>query len=205
MTQTLFEADPITIPWWKTISSIDSGYIFIAGPTCSGKTTLSNILKTHFEERGIEVTIIRQDDYYKDIKDIPWSYKGYLTDIKDAFYLEEMASDFKEYIAQGFAEIPVYDTNLHRRVSSKTITKKPITIVEGLHVISTFYGTLDSFYIYMDIPTKVCAVLRAEREEKEKHIGIDESICHFIECIEPFYDDEVFSQKKYEGLLIYTP
>ena len=205
MTSSVLEREVETKPWYECIEDINSGVIFIAGPTCSGKTTLSFTLKSYFEQRHIGVTIIKQDDYYKDIRDIPWSYKGYLTDVKDAFYLSDMVDDFKKYLKNGKAEIPVYDMIAHKRVSQQYITKSPITIVEGLHTIATFYGLIDAVYLYMDVPTKTCAELRAERDWKNDHIKKDDSIIHFIECIGPFYEEEVFSQKYLNGVISFVP
>ena len=205
MNSIVLEREVKTDPCMDAVENIESGFIFIAGPTCSGKTTLAYTLKGFYEQKDIGVTVISQEDYYKDWKNIPWSYKGYLTDVRDAFYMDEFVRDFKKYLKDGKADIPLFDMQVHKRISKQYIKRTPITIVEGLHVISTFYGMVDALYLYMDVPIKRCAELRANRDQKFERMKRDDSIFHFIECIEPFYDDQVFPQKDYEGVLIFTP
>ena len=67
----------------KRLEKANWGYILIAGPICSGKTTLSRMLENFFWERYISVTTIREEDYLRPLEDIPHDANGYLIDCFD--------------------------------------------------------------------------------------------------------------------------
>ena len=188
----------------KSIADLDTGFIFIAGPTCSGKTTLAYRLKYYFEYRFETVTVIKQDDYLKDLRDMPRSQRGYFTDSMDAFYVEEMKRDFDLYIKNGKAEIPMYDLASNSRFSAKQyIVKSQITIVEGLHTISLFHGMKNSVYIYLDTPINECLKRRIMRDRISYRIPEDRVKKHFQDCIMPSYEEEILPQRKLHGVIIY--
>lgn len=68
----------------KYLLSHDTVNVVIAGTTCSGKTTLANEIRNHFSDR-YSVTLVAQDDYFKNLPDIPRIREGYLTDSIEAF------------------------------------------------------------------------------------------------------------------------
>lgn len=105
--------------------------IFISGMSCSGKTTLARNL----EEVAAGAAIIHQDDYFKNLNDLP-RYNGYVScDGLDAFRLERFIKDANSIM--GFASIkgPLYDISNNRVVEDYAVYKKPefIRIYEGLH------------------------------------------------------------------------
>ena len=192
-------------PFRETLEDMVSGYIFIAGPTCSGKTTLSHTLENYFWEKFHTVNIIKEDDYFKDIYDMPRNSKGYLTDSKEAFYLNELHDDVMKYIKNGRVELPMYDIAMNRRLGVKQyITKSNITIVEGLHTISLFYGLLDSVYIYMDTSLEVCLERRIRRDRTKYHIPEQKVRDHFYDCILPSYEKDIRPQREYDEVILYT-
>lgn len=105
--------------------------IIISGMSCSGKTTLARNL----EEVAAGAATIHQDDYFKNLNDLP-RYNGYVScDGLDAFRLKRFIDDANSIM--GFASIkgPLYDISNNRVVEDYAVYKKPefIRIYEGLH------------------------------------------------------------------------
>ena len=197
------EREAATKPFRNVLDEMNSGFIFIAGPTCSGKTTLSHTLENYFWDKHYSVNIIREDDYFKDLKNMPRSRKGYMTDSMDAFHTDEMKEDVKSYIKNGRVELPIYDVAKNKRIVSKQyIVKSNVTIVEGLHVISLFHGKIDGIFIYMDTPIDVCLERRLKRDTMLYHIPRARIEEHFKDCIMPSYEKEILPQSKKHGVIL---
>ena len=189
----------------ERLNSPDYSYIFIAGPTCSGKTTLSRFLEHFFWEKNTSVTVIREDDYFKNIEDIPRGPRGYLTDCKEAFHIAELQEDFKSYVENKKAALPMYDVATNKRLPSKQyVLKNDITIVEGLHTISLFHGLKESLFIYVDTPIDVCLKRRIERDKLKFRIPEERVIQHFNDCIMPSYEKEILPQRKMHDVILYN-
>ena len=94
--------------------------IIISGMTCSGKTTLSNMIKEEFDD----TCIFREDDYMKDLKDIPHTRQYYLMDLPSAYHLDEFKNDVNKLLIVGNVSYPVYDVRNNRRVNKDKTIKK---------------------------------------------------------------------------------
>ena len=189
----------------EAMGQVDMGFILIAGPTCSGKTELSHILENYFWARENSVTIIREDDYRKDLQYIPRNEKGRLTDSKNAFYTKEMVEDFKKYLKNGRAEIPIYDDSARQRIAAKQyILKSNITIIEGLHVISLFYDLIDAMSIYLNTPIEECLSRKIRRDSISRHISREQVEKHFECCIMPSYRKDILPQSRYHGVILHS-
>ncbi len=174
--------------------------VYIAGPTCSGKTTLAEKIKAHFKRRA-SVTIIHQDDYFKDLKDIPHGPGGYYMDSKKAFYIDELKKDFKSLLAGNNVRVPHYDIGLNRRIGLRPIiTKGCINIVEGLHAIDIFKDDKDGVFFYMNDSIETCLSRRVSRDTKA--IGVSEKRVkeYFEECIKPMYEKYILPQYHLMGI-----
>ena len=69
--------------------------VVISGITCSGKSTLASLICKRYSEAPYEdaVSIIPQDEYFKDFKDVPKSRFGSLIDSIDAV-VEKLSISF---------------------------------------------------------------------------------------------------------------
>ncbi|MDO4541406.1 MAG: hypothetical protein Q4C00_01065 [Bacillota bacterium] len=123
------------------IANIDNNrLILIAGPSSSGKTTLSHRLSVFFQINGIEPVTIAMDDYFVDRKYTPIDDDGEL-DFENINAIDlELFDDHLAKITRGETiEAPIFDFHLGRR-SDKTRTLKmrsnQILIVEGIHCLN---------------------------------------------------------------------
>ncbi len=122
-------------------------FIFIAGPSSSGKTTFARRLAIHLRAVGLKAHPISMDDYYRG-KEVPldlYGKKDYET--PDAFDIEKFNDDMKSLQEYGYAEIPKYDFATERRNSYRdlSIDESGVVIVEGIHGINpAFSKSVDS-------------------------------------------------------------
>ena len=108
--------------------------VIIAGQTCSGKTTLAKEIRDHFLDE-YSVAIISQDDYFKNLEDIPHSPGGYLTDSIDAFHVAEFRDDVYTLLKNSIVTMPNYDVATNTRINkNKIVSAGKINIFEDLRV-----------------------------------------------------------------------
>ena len=115
--------------------------IAIAGGSCSGKTTLAR----HLQRRlGMdEAMLIRQDDYYFDIRERAASGArdsgaGMPNfDVPEALDFALLADDLERLKSGQAVSLPNYDFTTHQRVSAtQPLAAKRFTIVEGLLLLN---------------------------------------------------------------------
>jgi len=170
--------------------------IIIAGATCSGKTTLADKLKAELSGE-FTVSIIRQDNYFKDIADIPRVRQGYLTDSINAFHTHEFKQDVEVLFSCGKTFIPRYDVSWNKRVAKDVcVTSSQINIFEGLHVISLLGGLENSLTVFLDTPLEVCMERRIARDTKLYGIPEQRIRENFSDCILPMYRSYIVPQKE---------
>ena len=112
--------------------------VVISGISCSGKSTLANTIYKRYKTNPYReiVSIIPQDEYFKDLNQIPRSSFGYLMDSMDAFCVDEYFHDILFLLQYDAVRIPQYDIANNRRTSKqKHIWNNDINVFEGLHTL----------------------------------------------------------------------
>ncbi|MCK5758347.1 MAG: nucleoside kinase [Clostridiales bacterium] len=136
-------------------------FVFIAGPSSSGKTTFARRLAIHLRAVGLKAHPISLDDYYKG-SEVPldiFGKKDYET--PDAFDIEKFSEDMKSLQEYGYAQIPEYDFTTESRKAYRdlSIDEKGVVIVEGIHGINPdFSNCVDrsrSFKLYISALTSI--------------------------------------------------
>ena len=174
--------------------------VYIAGPTCSGKTTLAERIKIFFQGRA-KVSVIHQDDYFKNLYKIPHGNGGYLMDSKEAFHKKKKKNDFSTLLSSGMVRVPYYDIKYNKRTGHRPATKKgQINIVEGLHAIDIFKDDAEGIFFYMNVPLETCLKRRIARDTRM--LGVSEKRVreYFEECIMPMYERDILPQYYLNGL-----
>ena len=110
--------------------------IGIAGGSASGKTSVAEILRDAYDGNN-SVTIIRQDDYYKDQSHMPFEER-LKTNYDHPFAFDnDLLIDQLNKLIEGYSiEKPTYDYANHTRSSvTETISPCDVIILEGLFVL----------------------------------------------------------------------
>lgn len=174
--------------------------ILISGCTCSGKTTLANSLSDHSKR---SCTVISQDNYFKNIEDIPITReKKLLFDSPNAFYMSEFSTDMDRLISEGKVLIPNYSVKANHRLSKDIeVLSSNINIFEGLHTIRTLRGFDNIFKIFLDTDIDLCLERRIERDKK---YGMSRELVeeYFWKCIYPMYKSYIENQKNLADYIV---
>lgn len=186
----------------KYLLSHNTVNVVIAGITCSGKTTLANDIRNHFSDR-YPVALVAQDDYFKNLPNIPRVREGYLTDSIEAFCTEEFKHDVQILFTNGVATMPRYDIATNTRISkSKIVRVGKINVFEGLHTIQLL-GELDnSIKIFVDTDIDICLKRRIARDTSK--FGVPEKRIreYWNDCVKPMCERFIFPQKENADIII---
>lgn len=176
--------------------------VVIAGQSCSGKTTLANQISEHFKDK-YSTTIICQDDYFKDLPDIPVVREGYLMDVPDAFCISELQHDVTFLLQYGTVNIPIYDIATNTRTNKrKFITSGQITIIEGLHTIHIFKNWTKCTKVYLDTTPDTCLKRRIARDTTFLDVSDSRVREYWNDCIQPMSERFIFNQKDFADIII---
>lgn len=173
--------------------------IIISGMTCSGKTTLANKIRDEFND----TTIIHEDDYMKDLKDMPHRGRYYLMDLPSAYHLQEFTNDANLLICTGKTLSPSYDVRNNQRLAKNNLLiRKSINVFEGLHTISTLSNLPNSIKVFMDIPPNICLLRRISRDLSMYNTKKEDIEKYFNEIIMSIYKTHIESQRDNADIVI---
>lgn len=182
---------------------MDTILIGIAGGTGSGKTTLADKLVDSFGSQ--EVTVIRQDNYYKRHDDMDYEQRAKLNyDHPNAF-----DSDlFYEHIValkQGKSvEIPVYDYTIHNR-SEETIliNPTPVIVLEGIMLfVEKVLCDLMDIKVFVDTDADVRILRRIVRDVKERGRSLESVIGQYLTTVKPMHEQFVEPSKRRADIIV---
>lgn len=182
---------------------MDTILIGIAGGTGSRKTTLADKLVDSFGSQ--EVTVIRQDNYYKRHDDMDYEQRAKLNyDHPNAF-----DSDlFYEHIValkQGKSvEIPVYDYTIHNR-SEETIliNPTPVIVLEGIMLfVEKVLCDLMDIKVFVDTDADVRILRRIVRDVKERGRSLESVIGQYLTTVKPMHEQFVEPSKRRADIIV---
>ena len=186
----------------KHLQSHSMVNIVIAGITCSGKTTLANAIREFFSDK-YAIAIVSQDDYFKNLPDIPRTREGYLTDSIDAFHTTEFKHDVQQLLQNGVVTMPRYDVATNTRIcKNKIVRVGKVNVFEGLHTIHLLKDLDDCINVFVDTEIETCLERRIARDTSK--FGVPEArIRHYWDdCIKPMCERFIFPQKVYADIII---
>jgi len=186
----------------KYLLSHETVNVVIAGITCSGKTTLANNIREYFSDKYV-VTIVAQDDYFKNLPDIPRVREGYLTDSIEAFWTAEFKQDVQKLLIDGVVTTPKYDIASNIRIcKNKIVREGTINIFEGLHTIRLL-GKLDNcIKIFVDTDIDICLKRRIARDTSTYGVPEERIRRYWDTCIKPMYEKWIRPQRENADIII---
>ena len=114
--------------------------ILICGPSSSGKTTTSMLIKQELSRKGVSSDVISLDDFFGGEATPPLNAKGEPDfEAVEALDLKKMESCFAEFVKTGKTKMPIFDFINHQRsdaVKSIDLPSDGVLIVEGLHALN---------------------------------------------------------------------
>lgn len=178
--------------------------IGIAGGTCSGKSSIANILIEAFRYTK-SINIIKEDDYYKDQSHLPMEERVKTNyDHPLAFDFDLMTEHIKKLINGESIEKPTYDYTVHNR-SDKTEIVHPsdVLIIEGLFALyNKEIRDIEDIKIFVDTPADVRFIRRLKRDVAERARTVDNITEQYLTTVKPMHDQFLEPTKQYADIII---
>jgi len=173
--------------------------VAIAGPSCSGKTTLARALAAR---PGAAATILPLDAYYRDFSGV--SHHDVEVDVPDAIDHALLVAHLRALACGETITRPLYDYATHsRQADGETVVPGEVVIVEGLFALYwKDVRDLLSHAVFVDATREVCLARRVARDVRER--GRDEaSIRHqFAHKVWPNYERYVLPTRDHATLVV---
>ncbi len=175
-------------------------FIFIAGGSCSGKTTLTKEIKKSLNQ----ASVVSMDDYFLDFDDpnLPKENGQISFDSPGSYHQFEMIEHLKKLNQSESILTPVYNLKYNQRTTEKKeVPSSDIVIIDGLFSINLGKElNLNKITIFVDAPLKTRLRRRVLRD---KGLAPEDVIIHHFLChIEPLYQKFVFPQMEFADLVI---
>ncbi|MDO4197402.1 MAG: uridine kinase [Erysipelotrichaceae bacterium] len=178
--------------------------IGIAGGSCSGKTSIANILCAYFETSN-SINIIREDDYYKDQSSKSMEERTKTNyDHPHAFDFDLMAEHLRMLVNNQSIEKPTYDYTVHNRSDvTEIVNPTDVIIIEGLFALYTpEIRDMEDIKIFVDTPADVRFIRRLKRDVKERNRSVDSITTQYLETVKPMHDQFIEPSKQYAHIII---
>lgn len=176
--------------------------IAIAGGSCSGKTTLAR----HLQHRlgAAEAMLIRQDDYYFDIRDRVEGDEIPNFDVPEALDFALLAENLQALKQGEGVQLPNYDFTTHQRIrATEPLEAKTFTIVEGLLLLNDpVIRQQADVSIYMRCPYETRFERRLARDVAER--GRTEEFVHhqFAQDVEPAHQKYIQPSAEHADIIV---
>lgn len=157
--------------------------IGIAGPSCSGKTTVARRLA---ELLPGQVTLFGLDAYYFDLSHLPLEERRKFNFDEPAALEDQLLAGHLSALSRGEAiRRPVYDFATHTRPQGQfeEVTPGDFLIVEGLFTLY-WPAVRDMFHLkaFLTAADPVCLERRKERDTRERGYTV-EYVVHLFDSI----------------------
>lgn len=177
--------------------------IGICGGTCSGKSTVSEKLKEHYKNLGVNK--INTDSYYKDHFDLSFKERSKINfDHPNSIDFELLVNDLNSLVNNKSIKEPVYSYKTHKRLkTTQTLKPKKIIILEGLHIFcnSELISLID-FGLFLDLDSHSRLSRRIKRDIKERGRTEVEVINRFNDMCEPMYQKFIYPSRTNANVII---
>jgi uridine kinase len=160
--------------------------IFLAGPSCSGKTFLAAQYKQRW---GNQAEVICIDDYYRDTGDEELEaelskYEGRFGsfDMPISYHLAELDAALQQLLGGHDIKVPVYDLpNSRRTIRTRTVQAgKRLYVIEGLYAFYLNQARVDgAVRTFVDAPFAVRLQRRLARDSG-RYPGVSDEMIAWV-------------------------
>ncbi len=182
--------------------------VVVAGPTCSGKSTLARILYREFAQIGLASSILQLDKYFLDHDDpnLPIDGEGHcLFDVPGSFHRREFISHVIELMSGHNIVSPEYSKKENRRLtrpdSGLLVVANQIIIAEGLFTLEFLRRLNPTIAVYVDVPVELSLDRRIARDMEKFKIPREKVVRFFNLRIAP-YLRRVTCQRAFANILV---
>lgn len=176
--------------------------IGVAGPSCSGKTSLARLLAQHLPD---PTAVFSFDSYYRDFAGLPTAAKARFNFDAPAALDSELLIHHLEELARGKSiERPIYRFDTHSRTAETELLEPGRHIVvEGLFALH--WEQLRRLYalsIFVRADEPLCLERRLARDVAERGRTRESVLSQYEEQVRPMAKRYVLPSQQYADLLI---
>lgn len=178
--------------------------IGIAGGSASGKSTISKRLQEEFQDVN-SVTIIRQDDYYKDQSHMAMEERVKTNyDHPFAFDNDLFLGHLKDLTEGKTIEKPIYDFVHHTRSGeTETIYPSDVIVIEGLFILEDeAIRNICDIRVFVDTDADTRFIRRLIRDVKKRGRTLESVIEQYTTTVKVMHNTFVEPSKKYADIII---
>src|SRR5438067_8048157 len=174
--------------------------IAIAGPSCSGKSTLARELAAI-----LPATIFTLDSYYHDLSHLPFAERVATNfDHPDSMDSALITNHIQALMNGEEILRPVYDFTTHTRTNrTEAMRSREFLIVEGLF---TLYWPelreLASLKVFMEASHRLCLPRRQARDIAERGRTIDSVQQQYAATVQPMTDQYINPTREFANLVL---
>ncbi len=176
----------------------------IAGGTASGKTTVAKKLKQLAEPFG-KVSMLRLDDYYKDLSHLSLSERKKVNfDHPDSYDFELILEHINDLLNGKSIEKPIYDFVLSvRSKETETIEPSDVIIIEGIMIFTDErLRNLFDMKIYVDTPDDIRFIRRLKRDIRDRGRSLESVVNQYLTTVRPMHHSFVEPSKRYADIIV---
>ena len=178
--------------------------IGISGGSASGKTSIARRIQESYSDSDA-VTIIKEDDYYKDQSFLPFEERLKTNyDHPNAFDHDLLIRHLDMLKKGEQIEKPTYDYVHHTRSDVTEIVKPTnVMVLEGLFVLenSAIRERLD-IKVFVDTPADIRFIRRLQRDMIERGRSMESVINQYCNTVRVMREEFIEPTKKYADIII---
>ena len=174
----------------------------VAGGTGSGKSTLTEWLKSRFCD---DLTVIRHDDYYKEQHSLTYEQRVTVNyDCPDAFDTDLLVEHLTALKAGREVDCPVYDYTVHDRSSEvRHLVPTPVIVLDGILILENpALCSLMDVKIFVDTDDDIRILRRIERDVLERDRSLTSIINQYRNTVKPMHDRYVQPSRQNADIVI---
>ncbi|GEM_PF-497391 len=177
--------------------------IGIAGPSCSGKTSLARNLCSALLPRG-RTLLFSLDAYYHDLRHLPsGAIQRHNFDSPDSLD-HPLLVDHLAKLKEGKAvRRPIYRYGEHKRVGQETVHPGDFVVVEGLYAL--YWEEVRALYslkIYLDLSEESALKRRLNRDHRERGATEEFTRFQFHHHVMPWYWSHIHPTRDFADLIL---
>ncbi len=179
--------------------------IGIAGGSASGKTSVAKKLLENQIEKVGSIALIRLDDYYKDLSNLPIEKRASTNfDHPESIDFELLKTHLQTLKNGKQINKPIYDFTIHNRKQETEVIKAVnVVILEGILTLSeSEIRDLCDIKLYVDTPDDIRFIRRLKRDTRDRGRTIESVISQYLETVRPMHMQFVEPSKRYADIII---
>lgn len=179
--------------------------ILIGGGSCSGKTTLANLICNILGWN--DCIIISQDNYFLDYSQCSEKeLEDKNFDQPSAFILSKLVEDIDALLQNKKVLLPIYDFQLHKTHEYREIypmNQYRYIIIEGIMGFQNQYlNNISDVKIFVNTDMDIMLARRIQRDGKERFFKIESTIHRYLKYVRNGYLKYVLPSSKYADIEI---